>query len=80
MIRATFEVKLAGEPAAIEQAIVAIGDELSDAGFMYDEDYEALYGNAWATTGVRFHTVKSLQFFLSNVLQQITELYAVQVA
>jgi hypothetical protein len=54
--RASFELRLTGEPADVERAATDLADRLAEAGYVFEEDFESLHGAGWAVVGLRLRT------------------------
>lgn len=78
-MRATFQIKLAGEKAQVENAIDAIGDDLNKQGLMYDEDFEALLGQGGDPIGLILRTLRAVQAVTAYIQQPRFGIYMVEV-
>lgn len=47
-----------------ERTLNMLFESLDQTGFKYDEDYEALYGAYWATTGIRCYNLRTVEHVL----------------
>ena len=60
-IRATFAMHLAGEKDAVAKATERLGDQLTERGYMFDEDWSYLSANESDLPGLQFRTLASLR-------------------
>ena len=60
-IRATFDMHLAGEQDALAKATERLGDQLTEQGFYFDQDWLYLPANESELPGIQFRTLGSLR-------------------
>ncbi len=66
MTRATFDLTLAGDPAAVAAAVEELAERLTEAGHFLDEGFDFLH-NEQRCTGLRLYTAAAARCALERL-------------